>query len=261
VRLPWLAHDEAPKPYITIPQYRFDKTKQHTHKPTNPYISTLPPHSYTTPTTFTAQHTLHPTLHAGLTPAHLLNEHVVSQCTCVSTEIGYHVSRHLLAKVFNFNLWEPPEEGRGIELPPKTCNSGRLHNHYCFVEAGFRPRVHSFVWFVPLSRTKRASRLVARRAPGPSSQVLPGCRVWHLGSKNVLVWNGSIKSLLFFLHLPLLPLSLTLLLHLPLHKWGGRGGRGGREVGWWEEKSAWRQGTRRSVQAYVWLAVGKTNVL
>ena len=31
VRLPWLAHDEAPGPYITIPQYRFNKTKQHTH--------------------------------------------------------------------------------------------------------------------------------------------------------------------------------------------------------------------------------------
>jgi len=30
-RLPWLAHDEAPGPYITIPQYQFNKTKQHTH--------------------------------------------------------------------------------------------------------------------------------------------------------------------------------------------------------------------------------------
>jgi len=29
-RLPWLAHDEAPGPYITILQYRFNKTKQHT---------------------------------------------------------------------------------------------------------------------------------------------------------------------------------------------------------------------------------------
>jgi len=27
--LPWLAHDEAPGPYITIPQYQFNKTKQH----------------------------------------------------------------------------------------------------------------------------------------------------------------------------------------------------------------------------------------
>jgi len=27
----WLAHDEAPGPYITIPQHRFNKTKQHTH--------------------------------------------------------------------------------------------------------------------------------------------------------------------------------------------------------------------------------------
>jgi len=32
VRLPWLAHDEAPGPYITIPQYQFNKTKQHQGK-------------------------------------------------------------------------------------------------------------------------------------------------------------------------------------------------------------------------------------
>jgi len=32
VRLPWLAHDEAPGLYITIPQYQFNKTKQHTEK-------------------------------------------------------------------------------------------------------------------------------------------------------------------------------------------------------------------------------------
>jgi len=30
VRLPWLDYDEAPGPYITIPQYCFNKTKQHT---------------------------------------------------------------------------------------------------------------------------------------------------------------------------------------------------------------------------------------
>ena len=30
MRLPWLAHDEAPGPYITIPQYQFNRTKQHT---------------------------------------------------------------------------------------------------------------------------------------------------------------------------------------------------------------------------------------
>jgi hypothetical protein len=28
--LPWLTHDEAPGPYIPIPQYWFHKTKQHT---------------------------------------------------------------------------------------------------------------------------------------------------------------------------------------------------------------------------------------
>ena len=32
MRLPWLAHEEALGPYITIPQYRFNKTKQHTEK-------------------------------------------------------------------------------------------------------------------------------------------------------------------------------------------------------------------------------------
>jgi len=30
VRLPWLAHDEVSVPSITIPQYRFNKIKQHT---------------------------------------------------------------------------------------------------------------------------------------------------------------------------------------------------------------------------------------
>ena len=30
MRLPWLAHDEALGPYITIPQYKFNKTGQHT---------------------------------------------------------------------------------------------------------------------------------------------------------------------------------------------------------------------------------------
>jgi len=57
VRLPWLAHDEAPGPYITIPQYRFNKTKEHTHwvnqttvtscmfppRPTSTSVSLAPP--------------------------------------------------------------------------------------------------------------------------------------------------------------------------------------------------------------------------
>ena len=30
MHLPWLAHDEAPGLCITIPQYQFNKTKQHT---------------------------------------------------------------------------------------------------------------------------------------------------------------------------------------------------------------------------------------
>jgi len=31
-RLPWVAHDEAPGPYMTIPQYQFNKKKQHTSR-------------------------------------------------------------------------------------------------------------------------------------------------------------------------------------------------------------------------------------
>jgi len=33
VRLPWIAHDAFPWHYLTITSYRFNKTKQHTHKP------------------------------------------------------------------------------------------------------------------------------------------------------------------------------------------------------------------------------------
>ena len=88
--LPWLAHDEAPGPYITIPRYRFNKTKQH----------------YAAPG---------------------------------------------------------------------------------FFEAGFRPRDPLMFWFVPLSRTKLSMWISTKIPPGPSIQVLPGCRVWHpLCSKKVL---------------------------------------------------------------------------
>jgi len=34
----WLANDEAPGPYITIPQYRFNKTKQHTNGSKNTVV-------------------------------------------------------------------------------------------------------------------------------------------------------------------------------------------------------------------------------
>ena len=44
------------------------------------YIPSLPLHTYTTSTTSTTQHTLRPTLHAGPTPAHLLNGQVVKRC-------------------------------------------------------------------------------------------------------------------------------------------------------------------------------------
>jgi len=43
VHLPLLAHDEVPGPYITIPQYRFNKTKQHTHgTPRCEYLCLVP---------------------------------------------------------------------------------------------------------------------------------------------------------------------------------------------------------------------------
>jgi len=64
----------------------------------------------------------------------------------------------------------------------------RLADHTrSFLEAGFRPRVHSFVLFIP-SWTKRGTLISTTTAPGPSSQVLPGCRVRHpVGPKKVLV--------------------------------------------------------------------------
>jgi len=46
-----------------------------------------------------------------------------------------------------------------------------------FLKAGFRPLCPPFVYFVPLSRTKPAFWISTRTAKGPSSQVLPGCRV------------------------------------------------------------------------------------
>jgi len=48
-----------------------------------------------------------------------------------------------------------------------------------FLEAGFGPLCPPFVYFVPLSRTKPAFWISTRTAPGPISQVLPGCRVRH----------------------------------------------------------------------------------
>ena len=49
-----------------------------------------------------------------------------------------------------------------------------------FLEAGFRPLCPPVVYFIPLSRTKPAFWISTRFAPGPISQVLPGCRVRHL---------------------------------------------------------------------------------
>ena len=58
-----------------------------------------------------------------------------------------------------------------------------------FLEAGFRPLCPPFVYFVPLSRTKPAFWISTRIAPGPISQVLPGCRVRHPQySKELFVW-------------------------------------------------------------------------
>ena len=71
MRLPWLAHDEAPKPYITIPQYWINTTKQQhfvclrAHR----YLHHDLPRSHTWPRTLTTS--LHATtLHSHLLPAH-----------------------------------------------------------------------------------------------------------------------------------------------------------------------------------------------
>jgi len=52
--------------------------------------------------------------------------------------------------------------------PPRSC-----------LEAGFRPLCPPFVYSVLLFRTKPAFWISTRTAPGPISQVLPGCRVRH----------------------------------------------------------------------------------
>jgi len=47
------------------------------------------------------------------------------------------------------------------------------------LEAGFRTLWSPFVYFVPLSRAKPAFWISTRTAPGPISQVVPGCWVRH----------------------------------------------------------------------------------
>ena len=48
-----------------------------------------------------------------------------------------------------------------------------------FLEAGFRPLCPLLFILLPLSRTNSAFWISTRTAPGPISQVLPGCRVRH----------------------------------------------------------------------------------
>jgi len=61
---------------------------------------------------------------------------------------------------------------------PHTCQS-IICRTISFLETGYWPLYPLFVWFVPFSRTKRDFWLVPEDASGPSSQVLPGCRVRH----------------------------------------------------------------------------------
>jgi len=51
------------------------------------------------PTKLYNPYTLHPTLHARPTPAHLLNQHVVRRCSDILPVIGYYVLRHLLVNL------------------------------------------------------------------------------------------------------------------------------------------------------------------
>jgi len=79
-----------------------------------------------------------------------------------------------------------------------------------FSETGFWPLYPSFVWFVSLSRTKRVFWLVPEHAPGPSSQVLPSCRVRHpCYSKKLfvrsIVYMCMCNSILYILVLYILP--------------------------------------------------------
>ena len=164
----------APIPCIpTLPLHTYPTYLHYLYKPTKPYIPTRPLRSYDTPTTPTAQHTLHYTLHTGPTPAHLLNEHVVRRCGCVLPVIGYCVLRHVLAKVLHLNLLEPPEEGKGIEFPRKTCNSGRLHNDYYYT--------YTYVYTQTQVHTHTYTYILHKRAQWSSVRVIVGVgSPWHL---------------------------------------------------------------------------------
>ena len=63
-----------------------------------------------------------------------------------------------------------------------------------FLEAGFRPLCSPFVYFVPLSRTKPAFWNSTITAPGPISQVLPGCRVRHPQYSKMLFVRTSLQQ-------------------------------------------------------------------
>jgi len=108
----------------------------HTYStPTKPQ-PTLPLHTfttvttYTTPTTPTTQHTLCSTLRIGPAPAHMLNEHVVDQQDCYLLVIEYYVLRHILVILLCLKMFRVSCRRKEYWIPPKTCNSGRLHNHY-----------------------------------------------------------------------------------------------------------------------------------
>ena len=88
----------------------------------------------------------------------------------------------------------------------------RISHTRSFLKAGFRPRVHSFVWFVPFVpgfdpvstllfdfyhyfTTERTNGFEPEHAPRPSSQVVPGFWVrYPLGSKKVLLRNESLHT-------------------------------------------------------------------
>jgi len=58
-----------------------------------------------------------------------INEHVVGQWDYYSLVIEYYVLRHLFAIIYCLKMFRASCRRKEYWISPKTCNSGRLHNH------------------------------------------------------------------------------------------------------------------------------------